>query len=160
VSEQMDGQPAPPSSCVVNVRSITAEVPYASREALCTWFVCREPLAEALRPFVGDRCQRFACQKPLAEALGPFEAYRGSFEEPLRERPAGRNPRAETLPSPREDASLPRESLSTFSSRLHSKSGTARALFVLGLSGDRICAMTRFEHSVLGWFGLPPSLSR
>jgi hypothetical protein len=101
-----------------------------------------------LRPFVGDRCQRFACQKPLAEilhgleearcesfsrreplaeALGPFEAYRGSFEEPLRERPAGRNPRAGTLPSPREDASLPRESLSTFSSRLHSNPQTARA---------------------------------
>jgi RNA polymerase sigma-70 factor (ECF subfamily) len=36
----------------------------------------------------------------------------------------------------------------------------AAGLFVLGLSGDRICAMTRFEHSVLGWFGLPPSLSR
>jgi RNA polymerase sigma-70 factor (TIGR02960 family) len=31
-------------------------------------------------------------------------------------------------------------------------------LFVLTLSGDRICAMTRFEDSVLPWFGLPPSL--
>ena len=31
-------------------------------------------------------------------------------------------------------------------------------LFVLGLSGDRICAMTRFETSVLAWFGLPTSL--
>jgi RNA polymerase sigma-70 factor (ECF subfamily) len=31
-------------------------------------------------------------------------------------------------------------------------------LFVLTLTGDRICAMTRFEHSVLGWFGLPRSL--
>jgi RNA polymerase sigma-70 factor (ECF subfamily) len=31
-------------------------------------------------------------------------------------------------------------------------------LFVLTLTGDRICAMTRFEHTVLGWFGLPPSL--
>ncbi len=31
-------------------------------------------------------------------------------------------------------------------------------LFVLGLSGDRICAMTRFENSVLRWFGLPRSL--
>ena len=129
-------------------REPRAEVPYESREALCKRFVCREPLAEVLRPFVGDRCLRFACQKPLAEilhgleearcesfsrreplaeALGPFEAYRGSFEEPLRERPAGRNPRAGTLPSPREDASLPRESLSTFSSRLHSNSQTARA---------------------------------
>jgi RNA polymerase sigma-70 factor (ECF subfamily) len=31
-------------------------------------------------------------------------------------------------------------------------------LFVLGLAGDRICAMTRFENSVLPWFGLPRSL--
>jgi RNA polymerase sigma-70 factor (TIGR02960 family) len=31
-------------------------------------------------------------------------------------------------------------------------------LFVLTLAGDRICAMSRFENSVLGWFGLPRSL--
>jgi len=31
-------------------------------------------------------------------------------------------------------------------------------LFVLTLSGDRICAITRFENSVLPWFGLPRSL--
>jgi hypothetical protein len=31
-------------------------------------------------------------------------------------------------------------------------------LFVLTLSGDRICAMTRFDSSVLRWFGLPRSL--
>ena len=31
-------------------------------------------------------------------------------------------------------------------------------LYVLTLTADRICAMTRFEHNVLGWFGLPPSL--
>ena len=31
-------------------------------------------------------------------------------------------------------------------------------LFVLTLSGDRICAMSRFENSVLPWFGLPRSL--
>ena len=31
-------------------------------------------------------------------------------------------------------------------------------LFVLTLVGDRICAMTRFENSVLPWFGLPRSL--
>jgi hypothetical protein len=30
--------------------------------------------------------------------------------------------------------------------------------FVLGLSGDRICAMTRFENAVFPWFGLPRSL--
>jgi RNA polymerase sigma-70 factor (ECF subfamily) len=32
-------------------------------------------------------------------------------------------------------------------------------LFVLALAGDRICAMTRFENSVLPWFGLPRSLA-
>jgi RNA polymerase sigma-70 factor (TIGR02960 family) len=31
-------------------------------------------------------------------------------------------------------------------------------LVVLTLAGDRICAMTRFENSVLPWFGLPRSL--
>jgi RNA polymerase sigma-70 factor (TIGR02960 family) len=31
-------------------------------------------------------------------------------------------------------------------------------LFVLALTGERICAMTRFENSVLPWFGLPRSL--
>jgi RNA polymerase sigma-70 factor (TIGR02960 family) len=31
-------------------------------------------------------------------------------------------------------------------------------LYALTLSGDRICAMVRFENSVLPWFGLPRSL--
>ena len=31
-------------------------------------------------------------------------------------------------------------------------------LYVLTLAGDRICALTRFEASVLAWFGLPRSL--
>jgi RNA polymerase sigma-70 factor (TIGR02960 family) len=31
-------------------------------------------------------------------------------------------------------------------------------LFVLALTGNRICALTRFENSVLPWFGLPRSL--
>jgi RNA polymerase sigma-70 factor (ECF subfamily) len=31
-------------------------------------------------------------------------------------------------------------------------------LLVLTLSGDRICAITRFDNSVLPWFGLPQSL--
>jgi RNA polymerase sigma-70 factor (TIGR02960 family) len=31
-------------------------------------------------------------------------------------------------------------------------------LLVLTLSGDRICAITRFDNSVLPWFGLPRSL--
>ena len=31
-------------------------------------------------------------------------------------------------------------------------------LYVLTLTGDRICAMTRFEKDVLPWFGLPRSL--
>jgi RNA polymerase sigma-70 factor (TIGR02960 family) len=30
-------------------------------------------------------------------------------------------------------------------------------LFVLTLAGERICAFTRFDSSVLGWFGLPRS---
>ena len=33
-------------------------------------------------------------------------------------------------------------------------------LFVLTLTGDRICALTRFDNSVLPWFGLPRSLPR
>jgi RNA polymerase sigma-70 factor (TIGR02960 family) len=31
-------------------------------------------------------------------------------------------------------------------------------LFILTLTGDRICAFTRFDNSVLPWFGLPRSL--
>ena len=31
-------------------------------------------------------------------------------------------------------------------------------LYVLSLTSDRICAMTRFENTVLPWFGLPRSL--
>ena len=31
-------------------------------------------------------------------------------------------------------------------------------LYVLTLTGDQICAMTRFDNSVLPWFGLPRSL--
>jgi RNA polymerase sigma-70 factor (ECF subfamily) len=31
-------------------------------------------------------------------------------------------------------------------------------LYVLSLTGNRICAMTRFDNSVLPWFGLPRSL--
>jgi RNA polymerase sigma-70 factor (ECF subfamily) len=34
----------------------------------------------------------------------------------------------------------------------------AAAFYVLTLAGDQICAMTRFEASVLPWFGLPRSL--
>jgi hypothetical protein len=31
-------------------------------------------------------------------------------------------------------------------------------LYVITLAGDRICALTRFENTVLPWFGLPRSL--
>ena len=34
----------------------------------------------------------------------------------------------------------------------------AAGFYVLTLAGDRICALTRFEASVLPWFGLPRSL--
>ena len=34
----------------------------------------------------------------------------------------------------------------------------AAGFYVLTLGGDRICGMTRFEASVLPWFGLPRSL--
>jgi RNA polymerase sigma-70 factor (ECF subfamily) len=43
---------------------------------------------------------------------------------------------------------------------LRAPSGTRHGtgLFVLTLTGDGICAMTRFENSVFPWFGLPRSL--
>jgi hypothetical protein len=34
----------------------------------------------------------------------------------------------------------------------------ATAFYVLTLAGGQICGMTRFEASVLPWFGLPRSL--
>jgi RNA polymerase sigma-70 factor (ECF subfamily) len=36
----------------------------------------------------------------------------------------------------------------------------AAGVYVLTLAGERICGLTRFEASVLAWFGLPPSLPR
>ncbi len=43
---------------------------------------------------------------------------------------------------------------------VHGPDGTSHGvgLFVLALAGDEISAMTRFENSVLPWFGLPRSL--
>jgi RNA polymerase sigma-70 factor (TIGR02960 family) len=47
-----------------------------------------------------------------------------------------------------------------FGAYLRTASGVSQGvgLYVLALRGGRICAMTRFEHTVLGWFGLPQSL--
>jgi ketosteroid isomerase-like protein len=47
-----------------------------------------------------------------------------------------------------------------FGAYLRAATGSSHGvgLFVLTLSGDRICAMTRFESNVLPWFGLPRSL--
>jgi RNA polymerase sigma-70 factor (TIGR02960 family) len=47
-----------------------------------------------------------------------------------------------------------------FGAYLRTPDGTRHGtgLYVLTLTGDRICAMTRFENSVLPWFGLPRSL--
>ena len=47
-----------------------------------------------------------------------------------------------------------------FGAYLRAPTGTRHGtgLYVLTLTGDRICAMTRFDNSVLTWFGLPRSL--
>jgi hypothetical protein len=47
-----------------------------------------------------------------------------------------------------------------FGAYVRSPAGVRHAvgLYVLGLAGDRISAMTRFETGVLPWFGLPRSL--
>jgi len=47
-----------------------------------------------------------------------------------------------------------------FGAYLRLPSGVRRGtgLYVLTLSGDRICAMTNFDASMLAWFGLPSSL--
>jgi RNA polymerase sigma-70 factor (TIGR02960 family) len=47
-----------------------------------------------------------------------------------------------------------------FGAYLHASTGVRHGagLFVLTLTGDRICAFTRFDNSVLPWFGLPRSL--
>jgi RNA polymerase sigma-70 factor (ECF subfamily) len=47
-----------------------------------------------------------------------------------------------------------------FGAYLRRPDGTRHAtgFYVLTLAGDRICGMTRFEASVLPWFGLPRSL--
>jgi hypothetical protein len=47
-----------------------------------------------------------------------------------------------------------------FGAYLRAPAGTRHGagLYVLTLAGGRICAMTRFDDSVLPWFGLPRSL--
>ena len=47
-----------------------------------------------------------------------------------------------------------------FGAYVHAPNGTrpGAGLYVLAFSGDRICALTCFENSVLTWFGLPRSL--
>jgi hypothetical protein len=47
-----------------------------------------------------------------------------------------------------------------FGAYLHAPAGIRHGagLYVLTLTGDRICGMTRFDNSVLPWFGLPRSL--
>jgi RNA polymerase sigma-70 factor (TIGR02960 family) len=47
-----------------------------------------------------------------------------------------------------------------FGAYLAAPSGVRRGtgLYVLTLTGDRICAMTNFDAGTLAWFGLPPSL--
>ena len=47
-----------------------------------------------------------------------------------------------------------------FAAYLSAPAGIRRGtgLIVLTLTGDRICAMSRFDTSVFPWFGLPPSL--
>jgi RNA polymerase sigma-70 factor (ECF subfamily) len=46
-----------------------------------------------------------------------------------------------------------------FGAYLRAPSGISHGvgLYVLTLKGDRICTMTRFENTVLPWFGLPRS---
>jgi RNA polymerase sigma-70 factor (ECF subfamily) len=47
-----------------------------------------------------------------------------------------------------------------FGAYLRTPSGISHGtgLYVLTLAGDRICAMTRFDNSMLPWFGLPRSI--
>ena len=47
-----------------------------------------------------------------------------------------------------------------FGAYLRARNGISHGmgLYVLTLTGDRICAMTRFEKTVLPWFGLPRSI--
>jgi RNA polymerase sigma-70 factor (ECF subfamily) len=47
-----------------------------------------------------------------------------------------------------------------FGAYLHAPAGIRHGtgLYVLTLTGDRICALTRFDNSVLPWFALPRSL--
>ena len=58
---------------------------------------------------------------------------------------------------PRADASQRPAGVRGLPARPHRHPPCA-GLIVLSLAGDRICAMTRFESSVLPWFGLPRSL--
>ena len=60
----------------------------------------------------------------------------------------------------RERALLSGTGQPAFGAYLVASAGIRRraGLLVPTFSGDRICAITRFDSSVLPWFGLPPSL--
>jgi SnoaL-like domain len=47
-----------------------------------------------------------------------------------------------------------------FGTYLHAPTGVRHGtgFFVISLTGERICAITRFDNNVLPWFGLPRSL--
>ena len=47
-----------------------------------------------------------------------------------------------------------------FGAYLRAPTGIRHWISLYVLTGDRICAMTRFDNNVLPWFGLPRSLPR
>ena len=73
---------------------------------------------------------------------------------PLLRQPLRRGPQVR----PRADASQRSAGVRRLPARPDRHPPRRPASIVLTLAGDRICAMTRFENSVLPWFGLPRSL--
>ena len=83
----------------------------------------------------------------------PFEYEGRDARGPLLRRPVRRGPQVR----PRADAGQRPARVRGLPARPRRHPPRDRPL-VLTLAGDRICAMTRFENSVLPWFGLPRSL--
>jgi hypothetical protein len=94
------------------------------------------------------RCRSTACASSASTVESVNSALKRACASLQRRQP----PTDEREPAPVPDSTSEQALVAGFGIR----HGTG--LFILTLTGDRICAFTRFDNSVLPWFGLPRSL--
>ena len=104
---------------------------------------------------VMSRAGRLAHRRRLRlDATSPARVARPRRRGPLLRRHPGQGRTYDLVPARANGGQL------AFGTYLRAPAGARHGagLLVLTLTGDRICALTRFDSSVLPWFGLPRSL--